>query len=194
MFMKAALALVLGTSMVVLAPSALAGQLYPKVYDATYEAKSQNSVSTIRMCSDGKGKLRTESGTPAYKIISLIDYPGKFSYSILDSQKMIMKTPISTEYEGEMTPELAKKKKAQDLGTKDIAGHKCHGWKMPVEGGFTEVWSDEKAGITVHSVTEAKGYKSEMTLKTYSPAPPAEALFSLPQGYKVTSTGQPNSY
>lgn len=192
--MKAVRTLVLAVTALALGQASFAGQIYPKVYDATYDSKTPAGAAALRMTSDGKGKLRTESNSGGMKVVSIIDYPGKMSYSILETQKMVTKMPLKAEYEGEMNPELAKKKKATDLGTKEIAGHKAHGWKYTVPGGSTEVWMDEAAGIMVQSRTTASGYTTESTLKTFTTQAPSPALFAIPASYKVVSTGGAGGY
>lgn len=192
--MKAARTIVLAAMSLLVGQASLAAQIYPKVYDATYDSKTPAGAATLRMTSDGKGKLRTESSTAGMKVVSIVNYPEKMSYSILENQKMITKSPIKMEYEGEMNADMAKKKKATDLGIKDVLGHKCHGWKYNEAGTDMEMWMDEGAGIMVRSITKASGYSTELNLKTYNATAPNPALFAIPSNYKVVNAGSPSGY
>ncbi len=118
-------------------------------------------------------------------MVSITDYPGKFSYAIIDANKMVMKTPLKQAYQGEMTPELAKVKKAKDLGYKDVLGHNCKGWQYTENGMTVETWVDEKAGIMVKSKTSGANTNNEMNLKTYSNKEVPVTLFAIPSNYKV---------
>lgn len=183
--MKAAARFVLAATLMVLGLPAVAKQTFPKVYDATYGSKNAQGTQTLRLTSDGKGKLRSETQGSGYKMVNIIDYPGKVSYSIIDANRMVMKTPIKQDYEGEMTPEKAKAKNAKDLGYKDIDGHHCKGWQYTENKITSETWVDEKAGIMVKSKTTGANVDNEMTLKTYSAKEPPATLFAIPGDYKV---------
>lgn len=163
---------------------------YPKAYDAEYESKSPLiGTRTIRLTSDGKGKLRSESNSGTYKVVSITDYPAMISYGIMDAQKMIVKTTMKEPY-SDMTPEVVKAKKAQDLGVKNVAGHQAHGWKYTEKGVTMETWIDEKAGLAVKTITTTPDNKmnSEMTLTKYDAKQPAASLFVIPTGYRVMQT------
>ena len=172
-------------SLLSLNSAALAGgQLYPKLYDATYAVKTPTGVSSMRSISDGKGHLRTEVNVGPSKMVTIMDYPGKTTYTLMEAQKMVIKNPIAQEYEGDLTPELAKKKNAEDLGFKEVLGHNCHGWKLKLPNGVSEHWVDEKAGILVHSRTQAGNYITENNLKSVNMNQPKADLFVVPAGYK----------
>ncbi|CAN5472165.1 hypothetical protein BH11CYA1_BH11CYA1_48090 [soil metagenome] len=162
-------------------------ELYPKVYDANYICVSPAGKTEMRMTSDGKGKLRTESKTAAYKVVSISDYPGKVCYSIMEAQKMITKMPLKQGYEGNMDATTAKKKNAKDLGVKVIDGRSCHGWNYKDAGVDSEVWVDDSAQILVKSTTKASGTVTSMQLTKVSTAAPSADLFAIPSGYKVMS-------
>ncbi|MBK7749323.1 MAG: hypothetical protein IPP57_03340 [Candidatus Obscuribacter sp.] len=183
--MKAAPRFVLAAAAMFISLPALAEQTFPKVYDATYETKNAQGTQNLRLTSDGKGKLRTESQGAGYKVVSIIDYPGKFSYSIIDANKMVMKSPLKISYDGELTPAKAKSKNAKDLGYKDIDGHHCKGWQYNESGMTIDSWVDEKAGIIVKSTTKGANVNNEMTLKTYSAKEAPATLFAIPGDYKV---------
>ncbi|MFA6208907.1 MAG: DUF4412 domain-containing protein [Candidatus Obscuribacterales bacterium] len=163
------------------------GELYPKVYDANYVCVSPAGKTEMRLTSDGKGKLRSESKAATYKVVSISDYPGKVCYSIMDAQKMITKMPLKQGYEGNMDAETAKKKNAKDLGVKSIDGRSCHGWSYKENGAESEVWVDNNAQVLVKSITKASGTTTTMQLTKISTAAPAAELFVIPSGYKVMS-------
>lgn len=162
-------------------------ELYPKVYDANYECVSAAGKTEMRLTSDGKGKLRSESKGPSFKVVSISDYPGKICYSIMEAQKMITKMPLKQGYEGNMDAETAKKKNAKDLGVKDIDGRSCHGWSYKENGTESEVWVDNNAQILVKSTTKTAGTTTSMQLTKISTTAPAAELFVIPSGYKVMS-------
>ncbi len=163
------------------------GELYPKVYDANYVCVSPAGKTEMRLTSDGKGKLRSESKAATYKVVSISDYPGKVCYSIMEAQKMITKMPLKQGYEGNMDAETAKKKNAKDLGVKSIDGRSCHGWSYKENGVESEVWVDNSAQVLVKSTTKASGTTTTMQLTKISTAAPAAELFVIPSGYKVMS-------
>ena len=162
-------------------------ELYPKVYDANYICISPAGKTEMRMTSDGKGKLRTESKSSTYKVVSISDYPGKVCYSIMDAQKMITKMPLKQGYEGNMDTSTAKKKNAKDLGVKTIDGRSCHGWSYKENNVESEVWVDDNAQLLVKSTTKASGTVTSMQLTKASSAAPSADLFAIPSGYKVMS-------
>ena len=164
--MKAAPRFVLAAAAMFISLPALAQQTFPKVYDATYETKNAQGTQNLRLTSDGKGKLRTESQGA-------------------DANKMVMKSPLKISYDGELTPAKAKSKNAKDLGYKDIDGHHCKGWQYNESGMTIDSWVDEKAGIIVKSTTKGANVNNEMTLKTYSAKEAPATLFAIPGDYKV---------
>ena len=167
--------------------AAQAGDIqYPKtVYDATYDLKSTAGASTMRMVSNGKGQMRTENKGASYSMASITDYPGHVVYTIMDAQKMVMKTPLAQSYKDTSADSLKTKKGAQDLGVKNIAGHPSHGWKYTENGTTSEVWIDEKAQIVTRSNTTSPSGNSTMEIKSLSTAAPPDSLFKPPSGYKM---------
>lgn len=162
-------------------------EMYPKVYDANYVCVSAAGKTEMRLTSNGKGKLRSESKGPSFKVVSISDYPGKVCYSIMEAQKMITKMPLKQGYEGNMDAETAKKKNAKDLGVKSIDGRSCHGWSYKENGVESEVWVDDSAQILVKSTTKSSGTTTSMQLTKVSTAEPSADLFAIPSGYKVMS-------
>lgn len=158
---------------------------YPKqAYDATYTTTGPSGSSSLRMASDGKGHLRTESSSGGYKVISISDYPNKMAYSIMEAQKMVMKVPLKP------TPNVqdaasAKKANAKDLGIKVVNGHPSHGWEYTTDGGKVQTWIGEDTHCLVKSETTTPQGKMTMDIKTYSGSAPGDDAFKVPAGYKT---------
>lgn len=161
---------------------------YPKqAYDATYTSTGPTGSTTLRMCSDGKGHMRTETNAAGQKIVSISDYPAKMAYSIMEAQKMVMKVPLKAAPQVQ-DAESAKKANAKDLGIKVVNGHPSHGWEYTSSGGKVQTWIGEDTHCLVKSETTTSSGKMTMDLKTYNGATPAEAMFKVPStGYKVMS-------
>jgi hypothetical protein len=117
-------------------------ELYPKVYDANYECVSATGKTEMRLTSDGKGKLRSESKGPSFKVVSISDYPGKICYSIMDAQKMITKMPLKQGYEGNMDAETAKKKTPKTLVSKILMA------AVVMAGATKKMARNQKSGST----------------------------------------------
>ncbi len=175
--------------------AAVAADYPKKIFDATYDVVNPSSgKATLRMISDGKGHMRTETTMPNSKFITIADYPKLESMTILEAQKMVMKSKLSADsYQGS-EPEEMKKKNAKDLGSKVVVGHPCHGYEYTTkQGAFnssTETWIGNDIGCFVQSTTSTPQGKSVTTLKTFSAKAPDVTLFSMtpPEGYKVTVT------
>jgi outer membrane lipoprotein-sorting protein len=175
--------------------AALAADYPKKIYDATYDiVNASTGKATMRMVSDGKGHVRTETTMPNSKFITIADYPKLESMTILEAQKMVMKGKLSAEsYQGS-EPDEMKKKNAKDLGSKVVAGHPCHGYEYTTKQGAytstTETWIGNDMGCFVQSTTTTPQGKSVTTLKSFSTKAPDVTLFSMtpPAGYKVTVT------
>jgi hypothetical protein len=159
---------------------------YPKqAYDATYASSGPMGSSTMRMSSDGKGHMRTESNAGGQKVVSISDYPNKMAYSIIESQKMVMKVPLKAGPQVH-DAESAKKANAKDLGIKVVNGHPSHGWEYTTDGGKVQTWVGEDTHCLVKSETTTAQGKMTMDLKTYNGTKPADDLFKVPTtGYKT---------
>lgn len=169
--------------------SAALAQEGPKMaFDATYESKSAAGASTMRMISDGKGHMRTETTTNGVKSVSITDYPNHCVLAIIDAQKLVMKMPIRTSPETDIhDAESAQKAKAKSLGARTIAGHPCHGWSSTSPTGSTDLWIGDDIHYMVKSESLLKnGQKVSTELKSWSAASPAPSEFKAPTGYKVT--------
>jgi len=170
--------------------SAWAADLYPKVYDATYETKTAQGNMQMHMLSNGKGLTRTETAMPGgMKMVTIIDMPGHSAQSIMEAQKMIMKAPYKGDKGKAIDTDEAKKLNATDLGSKLVNGHMCQGWSYKTAQTSTEVWVDKDAGVSVKSITTSEKTTTEMNLKTLSTNMPADSNFKVPaSGYKVLAT------
>ena len=164
-----------------------AGEVTPKVYDATYETSSTAGTIKMHQISDGKGKMRSETTAPGGgSSISIIDYPNHMSYSILEAQKMIMKTPFKGDASGAPQDKTIP---VTDLGSKMINGHMATGKLYKTPQGSTELWLDKASQIMVKSVSKSTGGTFETNVKTLTFNAPDEALFKVPtSGYKVIAT------
>ncbi len=160
---------------------------YPKVYDANYECQAGASKTSMRLTSDGKGKVRSESKTSAYKMVSILDYPAKTTYAIMDAQKSVMKMPLKDAYVGTVGEVLKTKKAAKDLGTKNIGGRLCRGCSYTEKGTDTEMWVDEANQLLVKSNSKTGNMSTSMTLISANTNAPAAALFDIPKNYKITA-------
>ncbi|MBS1990138.1 MAG: DUF4412 domain-containing protein [Cyanobacteria bacterium SZAS LIN-3] len=184
--MKAGQLFTLGLLSLSTAGAALAADIYPKAYDATYENKNSQGTMQMRMMSNGKGMTRTESGAGPTKSVTITDYPGKTSYTIIEANKMIMKGKFEGKAGSVLDEVEAKKLGATNLGTKMVNGHMCQGWQYKTKDAKTETWIDNAAQVMVKSTTVAAGLTNEMNMKTYSPQAPADSNFKVPgSGYTV---------
>jgi len=169
--------------------AALAVDYPKKAFDASYDLTAPTGNNTMRMCSDGKGRMRTETVTPGARVVTISDYPNLVSITILDAQKMAIKSKLTADsYQGSESADM-KKKGAKDIGNKVVAGHPCHGWEynQPATKTVTQVWIGNDIDWLVQSNTQLPNGKSVMTLKSFAAKAPDASLFSMtvPAGYKV---------
>lgn len=168
--------------------AAIAAQNWPtKAFDVTYTVTSPQSTCTLRMASDGKGHMRTESSTAGSSVVSLIDYTDMTQTSLIEQGKMAMKTKIPPEGAYISDAESAKKANAKALGTKVIGGHPCHGWAYTTPSGKSEVWTADDIGCFVLSTTTGQAGKSTTEMKSFSKVVPGSDSFKIPAGYKLMS-------
>lgn len=169
--------------------AALAVDYPKKVFDATYEITSPSGKTTMRMTSDGKGHMRTETQSSGFKSVTIADYPGLASITLLEAQKMAIKGKLSQDsYQGSETADM-KKKGAKDLGSKVVAGHPCHGYEYSSASKIlTQIWIGNDIDWFVESTATMPTGKSITTLKSFTTKAPDPALFSMtpPAGYKVS--------
>jgi hypothetical protein len=160
----------------------------PKVaFDATYTASGPNGTSTMRMISDGKGHMRTETTTAGQKFVSIMDYPAKQAITLIESTKMAMKTALKANGPEVHDPETAKKANAKPLGVKVINGHPAHGWEYTSASGKVQTWTGDDIKYLVKSETTTPQGKMTMDLQKFSSAAPTADQFTVPAGYKLMS-------
>lgn len=170
------------------ASSVLAAQNWPtKPFDATYKVTGSQASYIMRMATDGKGHLRTESNVAGYSSVSIVDYTNMTQISLVEQGKMAMKTKIPPEGGYITDGESAKQQNAKALGTKVVAGHPCHGWSYTTPSGKSEVWTADDIGCFVKSVTDGLAGKTVTELQSFSKAVPGKESFQVPPGYKLTS-------
>ena len=182
-------ALLLSGSLFVNVAGALATNPYPTAYDASYDNKTGAMAMKMHMLSNGKGLVRSESDMGnGVKTISIMDYPKKTCWTIMEKQKMIMKTTLTDEGAKPMDAEQVKKLKATDLGNKMVNGRMSHGYSYKTAQGTFETWTDEKAEVLTKSLSKTGTTSSEMNLTSLTLKVPDDANFKVPtSGYKVIS-------
>ncbi|HEY9868126.1 MAG TPA: DUF4412 domain-containing protein, partial [Candidatus Obscuribacterales bacterium] len=151
-------------------------QAWPtKAFDATYQSTAAGQTTVMRQISDGRGHMRTESSTPQGRVISIIDYPNKVVWSLMEAQKMAMKMPFNPNAAGPAVrdAESARQYNSKPLGAKVIDGHPCHGWQTTVQGTTSESWIGDDINNLVYSVTSGPYGQSSMRLKSYSADQPS---------------------
>lgn len=154
-------------------------------FEATYASAGPAGASTVRMISDGKGHMRTETSTNGNKFVSIMDYPAKQAITLIEAQKMAMRVPLKPAQDVH-DAQSAKKSKARPLGSKVVNGHPCHGWEYSVQtGGKVEVWTGDDINYLVKSETTVPQGKMTMDLKSWKPATPGADQFKVPAGYKM---------
>ncbi len=154
-----------------------------RAYDAVYELTSPTGKGSIHQMSDGKGHLRTESSQGGQKVVSIFDYPGKVCITLLETQKMYMKQPM-TPVQADSADVDKLKKTAKDIGSKVIDSHPCHGYESKVGGSVTQSWIGDDIQNLVHSESTTPQGKTSMSLKSFSKNAPAGDLLAVPSGYK----------
>lgn len=169
---------------VCLGSQSLAQHWSKKPFDATYDVQSAAGKNTLRMVTDGQGHMRNEMATASGKVITITDIPNKVMYSVMESQRMVMKMPYQ-DAPNITDEQSAKAVNAKSLGAKVIDGHPCHGWQTTQKDSTTESWTGDDIGCVVVSTTKAPGYTTGMKLVKYSPAKPSASDFVVPSGYKV---------
>jgi hypothetical protein len=159
---------------------------YPtKAFDAVYQRVSLNGISTYRMCTDGKGHMRTENQVSGQdrKMVVIMDYPKNEMLMLLDTQKLVMKMPLKADTNPPTDEGGAKALGGKSLGQKVIDSHPCHGFSYTQNGTTVQSWTGDDTGCLVESTTQSDGGKETMHLTKYSKVPPADA-FAVPQGYR----------
>ncbi len=178
-------------SVLVVGSTCLAHNGPTQAFDAVYNVTTPVGSSLVRMLSDGKGHLRTETQSGGQKIISISDFSNNTGFSILEAQKMVVKSKMTGDI-GVVDETSAKQKNAKSLGTKMIDGHLSQGWQYTSPQGTTDVWIGNDTHYLVRSESKTKSGNTLMTLKSFSKTTPGSNLFVVPSGYKVMEV--PSSY
>lgn len=158
-----------------------------KPFDASYQVSSPSGQSTLRMATDGKGHLRSESSAANYNVVTLMDYTNSTQTSLIEMNKMAMQSKIPPEGAYIVDEESAKKANGKSLGSKVVGGHPCHGWSISSPGGTSEVWVADDIGCMVLSTSNGPAGKMKTELKKFSNTAPDASAFKVPAGYKLTT-------
>jgi len=167
-----------------LTPAAMAANYPTESFDATYQVTTGATKTQMRMASDGKGHMMTETTAAGQKYGSILDYINNTSTSLIPQGKMAMKTklPKGGGYVGDESS--VKQLGGKSLGTKVVNGHPCHGFEYTTAGAKTETWIGDDCKCVVQSTTNSTAGKSVMELKSVA-GKPSDDLFKVPAGYKV---------
>jgi hypothetical protein len=155
--------------------TANAAHAAPKAYESVTENLQSNS--STHMWSDGNGKIRSESNINGVNHVSIMDLNSKVMYSISDQTKTIMKMPLKNP-PGQPDPSA----QWQEIGTKVIDGHPCHGKRATMNGAAIELWTGDDTNCTVLMTNNGKPVQK---LKSWSATVPNASMFNLPSGYKT---------
>ena len=171
----------------IIAAYAASPSSYPtKAFDATYERSNSAGVSQYRMCTDGKGHMRTETELPGQsrKEVVIFDYPRSQMLMLLDQQKLVMKMPLTGDANLPADEVKIKALGGVSLGTKVIDGHPCHGWKYASAGKSVQTWTADDLGCMIASATYTSGDREVLHLLTFTPSAPPPDTFKTPADYK----------
>lgn len=157
-----------------------------KAFDAAYTVSSPSGQSTLRMITDGKGHMRSESSASNYSVVTIMDYTTSTQTSLIEQGKMAMQTKIPPEGAYIVDEESAKKQNGKPLGNKVVGGHPCHGYSISTPNGSSEVWVADDIGCMVLSTSNSPAGKMKTELKKFSNSAPDASAFVIPSGYKLT--------
>lgn len=152
---------------------------YAKPYDATYDHFSDAGTSSMRLTSDGQGRLRAEATNQGRSVVSITDWNSKSTYTIDDANRLVSKMP-ATNAPG--TPPVDESKRTS-LGDRVVDGRNCEGWQYIADGQhISQSWNDKELGCVVLMTLDGK---PRMRLKTCSPTTLPAQYFTPPAGYRV---------
>lgn len=154
-----------------------------KAYDAVYEQSSPVGKLTMHQLCDGKGHLRTETEMSGQKTITILDFPNQVAITVMEAQKMYMKTPMTAEAKKSADP-TGVTQNAKSLGVKVIDAHPCHGYESKAGDVVSLVWIGDDIHNVVRSESTSPHGKTTMALKRYSAAAPAQDLTIIPADCK----------
>lgn len=149
-----------------------------KPYRLTYLVPSGNVMTEQHQYFDGVGRLRIETGGKGSipKMVTVYDCNRKEVLSWTDgSGRYTRRTMTEQDFTTAQRPVTTSG--AQPVGTKEIDGHKCHGWRTVTANGLVcETWIDDEFGCMIESTTGG----ATIELSEFSTEPPAALLFEVP--------------
>jgi len=151
---------------------------YSKTYDATYDYYMPSGPTTMRLSSDGQGRLRSEIQMAGRPYVSITDWNQKATFSIDDQSRAVSKMDYKTA-PGATPPDDSKR---TSLGEKVVEGKTCDGWQYISNGRTSEMWVDKDSGATVLMTLDNK---PQMKLKFVSKTSIGQQYFQAPPGYRV---------
>jgi Predicted periplasmic protein (DUF2092) len=159
---------------------------YPTMtFDATYDLSgSSTGKGTMRMVSDGKGHMLTETVMKGQKTTTISDYLAKMTTTLMEQGHMAIKTPMTDMSKNTYDQDYSKRKDQKPLGAKVMDGHPCHGYESKDGATTTDAWIGDDIKYLVHSESKYPQGSTIMALKSFSGAAPAANTFAIPAGYK----------
>jgi hypothetical protein len=182
--MKKVLSLVCLATAVGIGASAQAADYPTMTYDATYDLSGTSTKGTMRMASDGKGHMRTESLINGQKSVTITDYPAKMTTTLMEQGHMAIKTPMTDAPKASYDQDYSKRKDQKPLGAKVIDGHPCHGYESKDGATTSDAWIGDDIKYLVHSESKYPQGSTIMALKKFSSTSPSADAFVVPSGYK----------
>lgn len=178
--------LFLAAAATLIAPYAMAADYPTQKFDANYDVNGPQGKSELRMVSDGQGHFFTQSAFGGFKSRTIIDYLAKTSTTLIDQNKMAMKTKLPPGGGYIADEASAKSQGGKSIGAKAIDGHPCHGFEITTPSGKSQTWIGDDVKIMVQSISSTPAGKITMDLKSVSGSPSAD-VFKIPAGYKMMS-------
>ena len=150
-----------------------------KPYDALYEQTTPIGKATMRQMCDGKGHMRTETNMNGQKTVTILDFPNKTAITIMEAQKLFMKTPMSADVQKTAEPNV-QQPNAKSLGSKVVSSHPCHGWETKSGNIDSLTWIGDDIHNLVRSESTTPQGKTVLDLKSFSSKAPAQDLTAIP--------------
>jgi hypothetical protein len=147
-----------------------------KAYQATYSCPGNFAYQTSHIYRDGAGHIRIDISGQGPTVVNVLDQntnetilwaEGVNKYvrrRSLPTDPLVMRVRVENMAKG-----------GEDLGSKIINGHKCHGWRAA----GTEVWFDDDYGCEVLATVG----NLTTTMTQFSPQAPDPSVFQPPPGY-----------
>jgi hypothetical protein len=147
-----------------------------KAYQATYSCPGNFAYQTSHIYRDGAGLIRIDISGQGPTVVNVLDQ--NTNETILWAEgvkKYVRRRSLPTDPLVLRVRAESMAKDGEDLGSKTINGHKCHGWRAT----GTEVWFDDDYGCEVL----AKVGNLTTTMTQFSPQAPDPSVFLPPPGY-----------